>query len=74
MTAVRPLAKKCAEFYGQFDLVYVPVDFKFCASYGFAFRQLPEQSNSEDVSLSMPIVHARMSALSLPTERVSPGA
>ena len=25
------------------------------ASYGFAFRQLPEQSKSEDVSLSMPI-------------------
>jgi len=24
-------------FFGQFDFVYVPVDFKQCASYGFAF-------------------------------------
>ena len=32
----------------------VSVDFEHCASCGFAFCQLPEQSNSEDVSLSMP--------------------
>ena len=35
---------------------------------------LTEQRNSEDAFLSIPIVHARMSALSLPTESVSPGA
>ena len=43
----------CTEFYGQFDSVYVPI-ITYGASYGFAFRQLPEQSNSEDVSLSVP--------------------
>ena len=32
------------------------------------------RSNSEDAFLSVPIVHVRMSALSLPTERASPGA
>ena len=33
-----------------------------------------EQSNSEDVSLNMPIVPAKMSALSCATESVSAGA
>ena len=33
------------EFYGQFGIFYVPKDFKYCASYSFAFRQLPEQCN-----------------------------
>ena len=39
-----------------------------------SLRQFPEQRHSEDVSLSMPIVHARVSALSAVTERVSPEA
>ena len=37
------------------------------------FLNSVEQSNSEDVSLSMP-GHATMSALSFSTERASPGA
>ena len=39
-----------------------------------SLRQFLEQRNSEDVSLSMPIVHTRVSALSPVTERVSPEA
>ena len=35
---------------------------------------LTEQSNSEDAFLSLSIVRVRVSALSLPTESVSPGA
>ena len=35
---------------------------------------LTEQSNSEDAFLSLSIIRARVSALSLPTESVSPGA
>ena len=39
-----------------------------------SLRQFPEQRHSEDISLSTPIVHVSMSALSLVTERVSPEA
>ena len=39
-----------------------------------SLRQFPEQRHSEDVSLSVPIVHARVSALSAVTVRVSPEA
>ena len=39
-----------------------------------SLRQFPEQRHSEDISLSTPIVHASMSALSPVTERVSPEA
>ena len=55
----------------------VSVDFKRCSgseSLRHLFSTLTEQSNSEGASLSMPIVHASVSALSLPTESVSPGA
>ena len=51
----------------------VSVDFKRSDCLRHLSSTLTEQSNSEDPFLSMPIVHARMSALSLPTERISPG-
>ena len=56
------------------SLVSLPAYFKYRASYRVDFRQLLEQRHSEDVSLSVPIVHARVSALSVVTERVSPEA
>ena len=58
---------------GHFNFVYVPVDFKYCASYGFAFCKLPEQSHSEDVSLSISgDAWLDVSSLQM-TERASPG-
>ena len=52
----------------------VSVDFKRSECLRHLFSTLTEQSNSQDAFLGMLIVHARMSALSLPTENVSPGA
>ena len=47
-----------------------PADFKYGVS--FAFRQLPEQRHSEDISFSMPFVHSKMSVLSFATDRANP--
>ena len=52
----------------------VSMDFKRSDCLRHLSSTLTEQSNSEDAFLSRSIVHARMSALSLPTESVSPGA
>ena len=54
-------------FCGQFDFVCVPVVFKHCASYGFAFVNFLNFDRAE-------VVHARMPALPCATERASPGA
>ena len=50
------------------------VDFKRSECLRHLSSTLTEQSNSEDDFLNMSIVHARMTALPLPSESVSPGA
>ena len=57
---------------GKLFPVSLPVYLEYVASYGFSFCQLPVQCHSEDASLSLPICHASVSALSAVTEHVSP--
>ena len=54
----------------------MPVEFRHCAGYGFAFVNFlnTDQRNSEMFFSVCQDVHTRMSALSWATERASPVA